>query len=269
MPRKGQRIAGSDIQMTEFLFGLAEGATVGRAAEAAGIGVGTLYYRRRRCAVLQRLWTEALARGDKARAAAEAESREGWAPAFAGEEGTIVRGHAGRGLMRKRKRPVEFDRDRKQAFLDHFAATCNFEASAAEAGISLSPVYRALKADPAFLAGFEEALRIGYLCLEAEALREQREAQRAYAINPTDAAAKAQCFERTMQLLREYKRAAGGTIGRRADRSRGRWTFEAVIDSLEEKLKAFGVEIPDLPSESTPTPPSPIEGEGLENGGDA
>ena len=53
-----------------------------------------------------------------------------------------------------------------------------------------------------------------------------------------------------MQLLREYKRAAGGTIGRRADRSRGRWTFEGVIDSLEEKLKAFGVEVPDSSGEA-------------------
>ena len=156
--------------------------------------------------------------------------------------------------MRKRKLPVEFDRERKQIFLDHFAATCNLEASAVEAGISLSPVYRALKTDPAFLEGFEEALQLGYLCMEAEALREQREAQQAYRLNPDDAAAKAHSFERTMQLLREYKRAAGGKVGRRADRSRGRWTFDATIDEIEKKLKAFGVEIPSLPDHEAQGP---------------
>lgn len=249
MPTKGDQIAGSDTQMAAFLFGLARGATVEEAAAAAEMKVTTLYYRRKRCPVFAKVWHDAVqARADVATSAANGECRS-----------TIVRWHPGRGLMRKRKLPVEFDRERKQVFLDHFAATCNLEASAGAAGISLGPVYRSMKADPAFLEGFEEALRLGYLCLEAEALREQREAQQVYRLDPGNAAAKAQSFERTMQLLREYKRAAGGTIGRRADRSRARWTFDATIDEIEKKLKAFGVEIPEAP-----TPQSPPENPGGE-----
>ena len=244
MPRKGDQIAGSDTQVAAFLFGLARGATVEGAAAGAGMKVSTLYYRRKRCAVFARAWREALEAWDADITADGADGEE--------ERGTVVRWHAGRGLMRKRKRPVEFDRVRKQAFLNHFAETCNLEASAAVAGISLSSVYGALKSDPAFAEGFEEALKTGYLFLEAEALRQQREAQKTYRIDPKgEGAAQAQSFERTMQLLREYKRTSG-SVGRRAPRRGGahvRWTFEEAMAALEKKLKAFGVEIPDGPEE--------------------
>jgi len=243
MPKKGDQIAGSDTQVAAFLFGLARGETVVAAAKAAGLVVTTLYGRRKRDPLLAACWREAAALAREAdlaaRRAAHAEAEE--------DLGTVVRRHAGRRLVRKRKRPVEFDRDRKQVFLDHVAASCDLEEAALAAGISMSAFYRALKADPAFRTGFEEALQLGYLCLEAEALRQQREAQREYRLNPGDAEAKAKSFERTMHLLREYKRAAGGTVSMRADRSRARWTFEASIEAIEKGLKAFGVEIPGLP----------------------
>lgn len=238
MPRKGDQIAGSDTQMAAFLFGLAQGATVQGAARAAGMSAQTLYYRRKRCAVFARAWREALEAWD-------AEAAEADAAADGGEaRETIVRWHAGRGPMRKRKRPVEFDRKRKQAFLDHFAETCNLEASAAVAGISLSAVYRALKTDPAFAEGFEEGLKTGYLFLEAEAVRQQREAQKAYRISPKgNGAAQAQSFERTMQLLREYKRGQG-RIGRRPVEARlTRWSFEESMAALEKRLKVLGIRV--------------------------
>lgn len=241
MPRQGAQIAGSDTQMAAFLFGLARGATVQGAAAAAGMNVATLYYRRKRCAVFARAWREALEAWDSDSAAADAA-----AAAADGEEerGTIVRWHNGRGLMRKRKRPVEFDRERKQAFLDHFAETCNLEASAKAAGVSLSPVYRALKMDAAFAEGFEEALRIGYLFLEAEALRQQREAQKAYRVSPKGwGAAQAQSFERSLQLLREYKRGQG-RIGQRPTGARlTKWSFDDAFASLEKRLQAFGLRV--------------------------
>jgi hypothetical protein len=147
-------------------------------------------------------------------------------------------------MMRKRKRPVEFDRERKQAFLDHFAETCNLEASAEAAGISLSAVYRALKMDPAFAEGFEEGLRIGYLFLEAEALRQQRAAQEAYLISPKgDGAVQAQTFARTMALLREHKRPNAG-VGRRATGARlTRWSFEESMAALEKSLGVLGIRV--------------------------
>jgi hypothetical protein len=234
MPRKGDQIAGSDTQVAAFLFGLARGATVAGAAGAAGLKVATLYYRRKRCAVFARAWREALEAWDEKGAAADGdEARE-----------TIVRWHAGRGPMRKRKRPVEFDRKRKQAFLDHFAETCNLEASAAAAGISLSAVYRALKMDRAFAEGFEEALGIGHMFLEAEAVRQELAAQEAYRVSPKgQGAAQAQSFERTMTLLREYKRGQG-RIGRRPTGARlTRWSFEDSCLALEKSLKVLGIRV--------------------------
>ncbi|HVQ08208.1 MAG TPA: hypothetical protein VMS43_07210 [Allosphingosinicella sp.] len=259
MPRKGDQIAGSDTQMAAFLFGLARGATVAGAAAAAGLKVPTLYYRRKRCAVFARAWREALeawdadSGGAEAADAADAADAAGgesknWASAFAGERGeeraTIVRWHAGRGPMRKRKRPVEFGRERRQAFLDHFAETCNLEASAAAAGVSPSAVYRVLKTDAAFAEGFEEALKIGYLFLEAEAVRQQREAQKAYRISPKSwGAAQAQSFERSMQLLREYKRGQG-RIGQRPTGARlTKWSFDDAFKALEKRLQAFGLRV--------------------------
>lgn len=255
MKQEGQRPARcrhldraiSPVQAARFVLGVRDGETIAGAAAAAGVAVQTLYYRRRIDDGFAAVWNEA-------RAGASADTAAGRALARAERDaaaGTVVRRH-GKRLIRKRRRPVEFDRDRKQAFLDHFSVSCNFEESAAEAGVSLTTAYRALKSDSAFRDGFEEALQLGYLCLEAEALREQRAAQEEYRLNPGHPAAKAKSFERTMQLLREYKRAAGGTIGRRADRSRARWTFEATIEAIETKLKAFGVEIPEAP---TPQPP--------------
>jgi hypothetical protein len=285
MPRKGDQIAGSDTQVAAFLFGLARGATVEGAAAAAGMKVTTLYWRRKRCAVFARAWREALEAWDADSAEAEGGDADGenWAPAFgvptkpcfaggpsAGEQekapGTIVRRHAGRGWMRKRKRPVEFDRERKQAFLDHFAETCNLEASAAAAGISLGPVYRALKMDAAFAEGFEEALRIGYLFLEAEALRQQREAQKAYRVSPKGwGAAQAQSFERSLQLLREYKRG-NGRIGQRPTGARlTKWSFDDAFKALEKRLQAFGLRVErgeEAPEEDdAPEPPAAAAGD--------
>ena len=244
--RKPEReYAISPAQAARFVLALREGATVAEAAEVAGVAVTTLYYRRKRDADFASCWREGAALGRAAEAEAWRVKRAEAEAASA--RGTVVRGHAGVQLMRKRKLPVEFDRERKQVFLDHFAATCNLEESAGEAGISLSPVYRALQSDPAFLAGFEEALRLGYLCMEAEALREQREAQQAYLIEPADSAARARSFERTMALLQHHRATVLGKAARRGGPRATRWTFEAAIDAIEEGLRSFGVEIPGLP----------------------
>lgn len=245
----------SPTQAARFVLAVRNGETVSVASAEAGVAVQTLYYRRRIDAGFAALWAEAKAGASEDVAAARAAERAEKDAA----SGMAVRRHEERPLMKKRKTAVEFDRARKQRFLDHFAATCNLDAAVAAAGISESAFYRALQSDPAFAESFDEALKIGYRCMEAEALREQREAQEAYRLNPNDAAGKALSFERTLQLLREYKRAAGGTVGKRGYHSRARWTFEATIEEIEKKLKAFGVEIPEAP-----TPQSPPENPGGE-----
>ncbi|MGQ0588862.1 MAG: hypothetical protein ACT4N8_04925 [Sphingosinicella sp.] len=245
--RRGVTRALDGDEIAAFLAAIEQGETVAGAAAAAGIAVSTAYYRRRNCPDFARGWAEAKAREIAA-----------WSAAGAAAEGkTIVRGHAGRRLMRKRKRPVEFDRDRKQAFLDHFAGSCNLAAAARAAGVGVSAVYRALANDSAFAEGFQAGLEIGYRLLEAEALGQQRAAQLRYAIDPKpDPAAEAQSFERTMQLLREYNRGAGA-VGRRAPRTgdaRSRWSFDEAMAALEKELDAFEASGPVIEAEEDEAP---------------
>lgn len=251
MPKKGETVAFDARQQAAFVAAVERGATIAAAAREAGAAVATLYYRRRADPAFAEAWTAAAA------------ASSGYPDAVPATGATHVRRSGGRKLIRKRKRPVEFDRERKQAFLDHFAATCNLEASAKAAGICVGSVYRALASDPAFAAGFEEALAIGYRLLEAEALRQQREAQKKYRISPKADPAQAHSFERTMQLLREYNRGHGA-VGRRAPRRgdpRSRWTFDEAMEALEKKLKAFGVKIPEeAPPPGSARSPSPPNG---------
>ncbi len=286
MPRKGQFVAfGADAQ-AGFVAALRGGASVAEAARLVGAHVQTVYFRRRSFAPFAAAWAEA-------KAAADAAPSTSPLPRAAGEiSATALHTQHKRRLIRRRKRAVAFDRARRQAFLDHFAATCNMAASACAAGIGLSAVYRALRGDAAFADGFQEALETGYCLLEAEALRQQRAAQEAYRIAPDpDAAAQSRSFGEVMQLLREYNRGQG-RVGRRAERRGGgggeeRWTFETAMALLETKLVAFGVEIPPDPpplngegrggvaagpgaasEEADPHPnPLPLAGEGEEGGG--
>jgi hypothetical protein len=222
--RKGRQFAFAAPQMGAFVTAIAAGATMEEAARAAGVAVSTLYYRRRTCPGFAAAWAAAAA-------------------ASAGPLLLVNRSGPTWQLQRaRRKRP--FCRARKQAFLDHFAATCNVEAACAAAGVGMTSVYRHLKSDPAFARGFAEALAIGHPQLEAEAARMQLAEQRAYRIAP-DPAAEAQSFERTLQLLREYHRG-GGRIGQRSTAGRlQKWSFGAAMTALEKRLKLFGIDIED------------------------
>ena len=241
------------FRVAAFLFALARGANVVEAAVGAELASSTLYYWRRRSAPFARAWREAMEMAqaaDQAARAADAEAADAEAAdaqaadaqaVAGGRRGLVVRRQARDRLVRVRKKQVEFDRERKQAFLDHFAGSCNLEAAARAAGISVSPVYRALAGDPAFADGFAEALAIGYRLLEAEELRQQRAGQAKYRIDPAvDPAGRAESFGRTMQLLGEYHRGLG-KIGRRpTDRRLPRVATNAEVSAaLETRLKAF------------------------------
>ncbi len=152
----------------------------------------------------------------------------------------IVRDHADRGIVRKRRRAVEFTRTRKQRFLDHFAGGCNMAASAAAAGVTERTVRKALAEDPAFAEGFDAALAVGYKAMEADALCQQQEAREAYRLSPVpDPEAAARSFDQTMRLLREYRRK-DGSIGRRPRGTRPRVATNAEVKAeLEKALVVF------------------------------
>ena len=74
-------------------------------------------------------------------------------------------------VRRKGKRKL-FGKERKEVFLEWFAATCNVRLSAAKAGVHERTVYKHLAKDPEFLDGFVRAVQIGYVRLEARELQE-------------------------------------------------------------------------------------------------
>ncbi|HEV7659182.1 MAG TPA: hypothetical protein VGO55_04985 [Allosphingosinicella sp.] len=212
--------------MARFVAAVRGGAPIVEAARAAGVTVATLYRRRKACAGFAAAWDEAAA-------------------ASAGPE--LVCAVNGRAWQLARGgRRLRFGRARKQVFLDRFAATCNLALSARAAGLHPSTVHRHLARDPAFAAGFAEALAAGYEALEAEGVRQGLAAQEAYRIacgTADEEALSAQSFERTMALLREYRRG-DGRIGPRPVHGRlTRWSFDKSMAALEKQLKAFGVGI--------------------------
>lgn len=210
--------------MAAFITALEGGALVEAAAAEAGVALSTLYCRRERDAGFAAAWDEAVAKS-------------------AGP--VLVWNQARRRYQKQQSRRVRFTRERKQAFLDHFAGSCNLEAAAAAAGVSADTVYEHLRRDPAFAEGFQEALALGYTLLEAEAAGQMRAEQEKYRLSPdADAAAIARSFDQCLQLLRQWKRR-DGTLGPRSV-SHGhlvKWSFDDAFGALEKRLQAFGLRI--------------------------
>jgi len=235
--------------MAAFLAALEGGALVEAAAAAAGVAVSSLYWRRER---------------DPAFAAA-------WDAAVAASAGPVlVWNQAGRRWQKQRSRRVRFTRERKQAFLDHFAGSCNLAAAAEAAGVSAATVYEHLRRDPAFAEAFQEALALGYTLIEAEAAGQMRAAQEKYRIHPDpDAAAMAMSFDQCLKLLRQWKRRDGTLSARQVSRGHlKRWSFDDAIRALDKKLRALGLRhgIPDddpPPAESRARAGAGEPGEGL------
>jgi hypothetical protein len=175
------------------------------------------------------------------------------AAGLTGGELRIVAGNR-RSLQQRRMRRVKFDARRQQAFLAHFAWSCDAIAAAEEAGVCERTVYNHRQRNPGFAELFEEALDQGYARLEAEALRARLAMQAAMraAIDgggvPPEAAAE---FERILKLLarrdrkpRRPEREAGAGSGRRG------WTFDAAMALLDRRLKALGIAVPLLPTDA-------------------
>jgi len=135
-------------------------------------------------------------------------------------------------------RPVKFDRAKKQLFLDRFAGSCDFTASAGQVGVSTWTVKRHLASDPAFAGGFADALKVAYMGVEAEAVRQVHEAQQAYRLSP-DSPAAALSFDRALALMRFYRRPDGSLGARTRTGAQTRWDFDEAMAALDRKLDAF------------------------------
>jgi transposase len=203
---------------------LAGGATIRAAAKAAGFCVQTLYNERNRDGLFAAAWVGAV--------------EESGRP-------VLVAPAKGRRWQARRARRNRFTHERKEIFLGHFAATCDAEASAAKAGVSISTVYEHRRADPVFAEGWREALPQAFARLEAEMLRQRLAAMERLRVIADEAATPelrqmvADEFERAICLLREYRRSLAGTP--HAGRPPTKWSFDAAFEALEKELQVFRV----------------------------
>ncbi|HEX9964302.1 MAG TPA: hypothetical protein VGB04_04890 [Allosphingosinicella sp.] len=153
-PRRRRRLfdARAEAAVVKALRG---GATLAAAAKAAGFGVSTVY--------------GAKARSASFRALCEAAAEES-------DGDVVIAPGNGRKLQFRRVRRRLFGAKLKDAFLEHFAATCSIAAAAEAVGVGRSTVNNHLAEDEDFRARFDRALEIGYRQLDAELVCQRLEA---------------------------------------------------------------------------------------------
>ena len=156
-----------------------------------------------------------------------------------------------RPLQRRSSKRLKFNENRQQAFLNHFAATADANASAAAAGVCVATVNKRRRKYPDFAAAWQDALTHAVALLEAEAVRQRLAAQSRLSDNLEPSGEMAQEFERVMKLLARWDRKGGGIGPRpRAPAPKEAWTFEEAIEALEKRLRALGhLKGGDLPPE--------------------
>ena len=156
-----------------------------------------------------------------------------------------------RRLQKRRKRHNLFGKRRREIFLEHLAATCNVQASAAAAGVAVSTVYANRMRDPDFRADWQAALEQGYARLEAALVeRALRGSGRTKVrgdkiVEGPDAPAEID-WDKAMELLRHHQRGLAGhvTPGRVEPK---RVPIGQVAAKLIRKLKALGIRPNDEP----------------------
>jgi hypothetical protein len=224
MARNNRRFGPADRAVV--ITALLAGATVVAAARAAGFAVQTLYDDRRRCALFARAWADAVAESARPR---------------------LVEMGTGGWWTLKRMRRNRFTRDRKEAFLSALAATCEVGAAARAAGVCRATAYAHRACDPAFAKAWLAALECGVAVLEARLLEERLAAITDFEVEPGDlpppaasAEEREQEFWRSLELLREHKRALAGVPDRRPRGRRPRVASnEEVRAEMAKALAAF------------------------------
>jgi hypothetical protein len=147
----------------------------------------------------------------------------------------VVQGPGGRrGWQLSPPRCNAFTERRKQAYLDHLAATGDRGAAAAVAGVSTSTVSNHRRNDPAFAEGFRQALALSYENLEAAAVCDRLAAMERIDVDPERAGVvPVEEFDRTLALLREHKKAP------RSGRPPTLCSLDDGFAALERELDAF------------------------------
>ena len=148
-----------------------------------------------------------------------------------------------RRVQKSRQRRNAFGAKRRQAFLEHLAATCNVTAARRKAGVAAATPYMARMRDPAFAEQWRLALEQGYARLEAALVRrsvEAAEGRRAIARGAGASEAELDAIDpkfglHLLQLHRRgLERAPGDLLPRRSD-------IEGARQRLEKKMRALNL----------------------------
>lgn len=144
---------------------------------------------------------------------------------------------AAKGSRKAKPKRRAFTKERREAFLAHFAASCN-AAAARAVRVSENCVYAWRKKDAAFRAGWQEALDQGYARLEAELVRESAEALKVRANKSAAVRVGTMDAKTALAVLEAYRRSGGrdpGTVWPHP------YDSEAVAARLEAKMRALGM----------------------------
>lgn len=152
------------------------------------------------------------------------------------------------------RRWVRWSAKLKAAFLDHLAATCNVSEAAEAIGVEPCSVYVLRRRDPAFRAGWSEALMQGYEMLETQLVGHALSGGGARTMANGDVARTGGIdVELAMRLLGQHRAAMAGKPFRGGPKLHTA-TREETNTAILKKLRALGA-LPALPA--LPAPPAP------------
>jgi hypothetical protein len=155
-----------------------------------------------------------------------------------GGKGRHIQVRAARGTQRALPKRRSFTLQRRQQFLDHFAASCNATAAARAVKVSRDCVYRWRRTDAQFRAAWKDALDQGYAELEAELVRESRRVLSPRASKRAGSRISGMDAKTALAVLNAYRRSGGrdpGTVWPQP------YDVEAVRARLEAKMLALGM----------------------------
>ncbi len=135
-------------------------------------------------------------------------------------------------------------REKRQAFLDMLAVTCNVSLACAEAGMSKPGVYALRRRDPEFARLWRDALLMGYDRLEERLLRRAGAGVNDVEFGTGDVPEEPLDAELALNLLRNHRptvegrrKRLGGEI-HRISREEAQAALAKRLDALEKRLKA-------------------------------
>ena len=154
-----------------------------------------------------------------------------------GTNGVRAQVRAARGTRKSKPKRVGFTRERKERFLNHFAATANAAGAARAAGVAKSTVYEHRRKDLRFHEAWCEALAQGVARAEAEGVRWAEQAFKIRTNAQAEKAAREMDPKVALAIIQSYKR--------NGDRRPGEiliqpYDMEEIRARIEKKMRALG-----------------------------